>query len=289
MTRHAGSRARRASGSNSLHGKLAWWRGALLIAVWFVGFDVGAADVFADTQAFTPALQQVLSRAAQWAGLRVTVRAGSEEEILRAVARGEARIGVLSRELQGSAGAPLTRRLLGYDGVAVVVNGRNPVDTLTVSQVSAIYAREIRRWRDVGGTDRHVVRLLKDAGVGRAPFGGPTPAREAGADVHVVNGDLATVLFVAVDPLAIGYISLGAAKRLITEGVRVKWVRLDDVEPSAENIRRGNYRLAWPLYLVYSDAADAKTRRMVKRLLGPRGEQLLKDAGLLPAHGGVKR
>ena len=106
--------------------------------------------------------------------------------------------------------------------LAIIVNGRNPVSTLERDQVAAIYQQRIQRWREVGGVDRPIVRLTQ----GVSPFAGASGSEPvSGVSARPVSSDLATILFVAVDPYAIGYVSAATARQLIREGARIRIVQ----------------------------------------------------------------
>ena len=47
----------------------------------------------------------------------------------------------------------MTELVFAYDGIAVIVNDKNPVENLTKDQIKAIYTGRITNWREVGGED----------------------------------------------------------------------------------------------------------------------------------------
>ncbi len=52
------------------------------------------------------------------------------------------------------------------DAIAVVVHPSNPVDGLTLQQISDIYTGKITNWREVGGEDRPIVLLSRESNSG---------------------------------------------------------------------------------------------------------------------------
>ena len=52
------------------------------------------------------------------------------------------------------------------DAIAVVVNPSNPVQQLTLKQISDIYTGRITNWRQVGGEDRPIVLLSRESNSG---------------------------------------------------------------------------------------------------------------------------
>ncbi len=56
--------------------------------------------------------------------------------------------------------------VVARDAIAVVVHPSNPVDSLTLQQVSDIYTRRITNWSQVGGEDRPIVLLSRESNSG---------------------------------------------------------------------------------------------------------------------------
>jgi phosphate transport system substrate-binding protein len=66
----------------------------------------------------------------------------------------------------GHLGNPTTEHVVALDGIAVIVNSRNPVSQLSIPQVRAIYEGEIRNWKEVGGDDAAIELLGRDRNSG---------------------------------------------------------------------------------------------------------------------------
>ena len=88
---------------------------------------------------------------------------------VNSILNGSASIGVFRGKIddaaheiiKGSAGDVAsfdTRRDIGVYAVAILVNDRNPVRTLTLSQVEALYRKNEMKWAAVGGKDNEVMR-----------------------------------------------------------------------------------------------------------------------------------
>jgi phosphate transport system substrate-binding protein len=56
--------------------------------------------------------------------------------------------------------------VIARDAIAVIVNPSNPVNHLTLEQLSKIYRGEINNWQEVGGEDRPIVRLSRETNSG---------------------------------------------------------------------------------------------------------------------------
>ncbi|MBI3242065.1 MAG: PstS family phosphate ABC transporter substrate-binding protein [Chloroflexi bacterium] len=56
--------------------------------------------------------------------------------------------------------------VVAKDAIAIVVNPANPVNRLSLPQLSAIYSGQITNWREVGGDDRPIVLLSRESNSG---------------------------------------------------------------------------------------------------------------------------
>ncbi|MRR32624.1 PstS family phosphate ABC transporter substrate-binding protein, partial [bacterium] len=56
--------------------------------------------------------------------------------------------------------------VIARDAIAVIVNPENPIDELTLEQISQIYRGDISNWKEVGGDDRPIVRLSRETNSG---------------------------------------------------------------------------------------------------------------------------
>ncbi len=61
-------------------------------------------------------------------------------------------IGMASRELKDEEkSAGLTATVIAIDGIAVIVNDNNPIETMTKDQVKSVYVGETTDWSQLNG------------------------------------------------------------------------------------------------------------------------------------------
>lgn len=106
------------------------------------------------------------------------VTTNSTTQAFDALLDGSADIGMASRRitpdearaLRGSgAGSmidPAQEHILAVDSIVVITHPDNPVNTLSVDQLAAIYTGEIRNWADLGGPDLPIVVVHREADSG---------------------------------------------------------------------------------------------------------------------------
>ncbi|MBA3725287.1 MAG: phosphate ABC transporter substrate-binding protein [Armatimonadetes bacterium] len=59
---------------------------------------------------------------------------------------------------------------VALDGLAILVNGANPVKSLTMQQLAAIYTGRVKNWKQVGGPDLGIVVFSRDSNSGTYGF-----------------------------------------------------------------------------------------------------------------------
>jgi phosphate transport system substrate-binding protein len=138
------------------------------------------------------------------------------------------------------------------DGVALIVHASNPVRQLTERQIADIYTGRTTDWAAVGGTDAPITVVNKAEGRSTLElFASHFQLDRTAIRAHVVIGDnLHGVRTVAGDPHAIGYVSVGTAEFERTNGVPIRMLPMNGVEPSTATVRDGRFPLSRPLNLV---------------------------------------
>ena len=183
--------------------------------------------------------------------------------------------------------------------IAVVVNKSNPIDTLSIAQLSSIFTEPIRRrvyshWSQVGVQGELGAEAIHPCGLpwsdhypSQDPtFGEYMFSRKLGGGQPVVNyrmfATYAEVLRnVASDALAIGFVSANE----ISPDVKVLSLTSGDIggasSPTAADIHSGHYPLDRYLYLygrvVSGKPFDPFVKEYMKMLLSKEGQQIVSD------------
>ena len=158
---------------------------------------------------------------------------------------------------------------VGIEAFVFFVNEKNPVDSLTVEQVRAIYAGEHKNWSDVGGANRVINPVTRLAGSGS----------QSAMDAFMGDRKIAPK-----SPLAIFGASIGFSFRYYMDGIvgneSVKMIALNGVYPSAENIRNGTYPIIAKFYAIYrADNANPNIPVLIDWILSDEGQTLIEKSG----------
>lgn len=91
-------------------------------------------------------------------------------------------------------------------------------------------------------------------------------------DAEVVNKTDVMLQSVAGNPYGIGYVSLGSLSD------QVKAVPIENVEPSAENIQNGRYKIARPFYLAHKPEVSELAKDFIGFILSKEGQDVVAES-----------
>ena len=205
------------------------------------------------------------------------------------VKKGIAEVGMSSRYLtEGEYTEDLAVLPIAFDGLAVVVNHTNIVDNLDREQLYDIYKGKITNWKEVGGNDRRIAVVTREASSGsRYSFEsllGLTKVIKGRqvSDINpnnlVVNSNSMVKTIVTHNPHAIGFISEGSVDSSIKE------LKFEGVEATPANISAKKYELSRPFFILYKkDKLSKDGNDFVKFVQSKRGQELIHQYGYTPA------
>lgn len=199
---------------------------------------------------------------------------------IEAVASGSADIGNASRHLKDEEKAKgVVENIVALDGIAVCVDRGNTVKGLTGQQLADIYTGAIIRWSELGGADIPIVVVGREAGSGtRMAFEEILKVEDKCAYANELDSTGAVMARVVSTPGAIGYVSLDVVN------ASVKTLSLENVEPTAENIRAGRYLLSRPFVMATKGEISAQNvlvQAWFEFVYGEEGQSIAEQAGLI--------
>lgn len=217
--------------------------------------------------------------------LRVDVQTGGSSRGVRDAREGLADIGMVSRALKESE-SDLTSYLIGLDGITMIVHKDNPVTELTTEQIIAIYTGKIRDWGEVGGKPGRIV--IENKAEGRSTlelfldhFKLTSP--QITADVVVGDNEQAIKVIVG-NPLAIGYVSIGAAVYSADTGLPIKPLPLNGIKPTVEAVKEKKFPIVRELNLVVKGEATGLPKEFITFAQPPEVSDLVKDLFYVSLH-----
>jgi phosphate transport system substrate-binding protein len=199
---------------------------------------------------------------------------------IEAVLAKTADIGNASRSLKDtekSAGA--VENIVAIDGIAVIIDKANAVTDLTKDQLIKIYKGELTNWKDLGGADQPIVVIGRESGSGtRGAFEELLAIEDQCKYSNEINSTGGVMAKVASTPGSIGYVSLDVLDDSVTA------LKLEGVEPTAENIKAGTYFLNRPFVMATIGEISEQNeivQAFFQYLKSDEGKQLIESIGLI--------
>ena len=228
--------------------------------------------------------------------MRISVTGGGSGTGIAAMINGTADIANASREMKPEEVSAAEANgifpqefVVARDAIAVVINPSNPVDRLTMQQVSDIYTGKISNWRQVGGGDRPVVLLSRESNSGTYVYFLENVIRLGKNDSQLLFSP-DTLLMpssegisteVRQNPNALGYDGLG----YVTADQKMVAIARDEngpyVLPSAETVNDGSYPISRPLYMYTSGKPSGPIKAYLDWVLGE-GQAMVAGLGFVP-------
>lgn len=174
---------------------------------------------------------------------------------------------------------------IALDGIAVIVNPRNSVNRLSLSQLKAIYTGRITNWKQLGGPDMAIVPISRDSSSGTfevfstIALGGARVTPDA--LLQASNGAVADI--VSRTPGAVGYVGIG----YLSSRVKAIQVRTEDpdssyVTPSYASVQSGKYPMARELFVFTNGSPAGAVLEFIDFMMSPDGQKLAEEEGFVP-------
>lgn len=253
--------------------------------------DIGSDTIVNLALAWAEAYQQVDAE------VRISVSGGGTGTGLAALINGTTDIANASRQIKAEEisdahknGIDPYEIEIARDAIAVIVHPANPVQHLTLPQISDIYRGKIKNWRELGGDDRPIVLLSRESNSGTHVFfleqvvrlGQTNNKTLFSVDTLLLPSSEGITAEVRQNPNAIGYDGLG----YVTPDVKMVAVAAtadgEFVLPSVETVNNGKYPIARPLFMYTRGEPAGAIKQYLDWILSPAGQHIVAQLGFVP-------
>ena len=234
----------------------------------------------------------------QFPQVRISVTGGGSGTGLTALINGTVDIANASRQIKTEeleaarkAGYDPQEFVIARDAIAILVNPSNPVDHLTLEQLSLIYRGEINNWSEVGGEDREIVRLSRETNSGTHVYflesvirkGNSNDKSIFSADTLLLPSSEGIIAEVKDNPNAIGYDSLG----YITPDVKLLGISSlenpdDFILPSLVTVNNNTYLISRDLYMYTLDEPVGVIQDYMDWIRSDEAQKIVSELGFIP-------
>lgn len=227
--------------------------------------------------------------------MRISVTGGGSGTGIAALINGTTDIANASRTMKDEELAAAEKNgisplefAVARDAIAVVVNPSNPVQGLTLQQLSDIYTHKITNWRDLGGKDGPIVLLSRESNSGTYVYFlenvirlGEKSDAMFSPETLLMPSSEGISTEVRQNPNAIGYDGLG----YVTADQKVVPVARDAqspyVMPSVATVNDDTYPISRALFMYTAGEPAGPLKAYLDWILGD-GQTLVSTLGFVP-------
>jgi phosphate transport system substrate-binding protein len=285
-----------------------------LVVASFGGCSKGGEDAKGQPKAAKTVIQNkgsdtMVNLAQAWAEAYREVQTDVEVEVsgggsgvgLAALTRGAVDIANASRDIKPQEAEAVKQNtgkapgefIVGYDALAVYVHKDNPMEEITLAQISQIYEEggTTTKWSELGVTlpsgQDEIIRVSRQSSSGTYEFlrEHVLHNRDFKLGSRDLNGSKEVVELVANTPGAIGYSGMGYA----TAGVKMLRVAREAgapaVPPSVAATLDKSYPIARSLHLYTVGEPQGAVKAYIDWILGEVGQRIVAESGYVPVAG----
>jgi phosphate transport system substrate-binding protein len=229
--------------------------------------------------------------------VRISVTGGGSGTGIAALVNGTVDVANASRQIKDeevaeaqSNGVEPVEFIIARDAIAVIVNPENPVNELTLQQISDIYSGKIQNWSEVGGEDRPIVRLSRETNSGTHVYFLETVLRLGNSEdktlfstnTLLLPSSEGIIAEVRQNPNAIGYDGLG----YVPHDLKTIAIAEQDggayVLPSIPTVNDKTYAIARDLYMYTNGQPTGVVKEYLDWILSTEAQQIVADLGFVP-------
>ena len=224
--------------------------------------------------------------------IAIYVSAGGSGSGAKSVIDGTSDFGMLAREVKDKEKEQIPDMQefkLGIDALTVSINPENPLlkikDDLSTEDVKKIFSGEYKKWSDLDSTlpETEIVVVIRDLGGGahevfQKNVMGETEVRKDAIQAPSM-GALVTKIIENKD--AIGYASFGMVNQ--NQG-KLTPLKVDNVEPTKENIINGSYKISRPLIAIKKGALTDAQQAFIDHLKSKESSEIIEKLGFIPVN-----
>ncbi len=205
---------------------------------------------------------------------------------ITAIIDNTAQIGMSSREAKATEqstalakGSKLTPTIVAYDGLAVIVNEKNPIANLTKKQVEQIFTGDVTDWSAVGGPAGKISIYTRNTSSGTYSDWKELAMkkRDYAGSSQKMAGNEQIAAEVAKNPNGVGYVGLAYTK---APGIKV--LKVENVVLSDETVRSKAWAYARPTFYYTNGEAAGEAKKFIDFTLSEEGQAVARQVGFVP-------
>ncbi|MGI2336071.1 MAG: PstS family phosphate ABC transporter substrate-binding protein [Dehalogenimonas sp.] len=191
-----------------------------------------------------------------------------------------------------AAGITVVETKVALDALSVVVNPANPIDNLTIEQLSDIYSGKITNWNQVGGNNAPIVVMSRDTNSGTYAYfleevvqlilaGKKDTSIQYAPAVQLLPSTEVGINQVTQNVNAIFYAGLGYLDNSVKAlGIKAT-AEAPAVLPSVATAKDSSYAIARYLYFYTNGTPTGVIKAFIDFALSPAGQIIVEEQGFV--------
>ncbi len=181
--------------------------------------------------------------------------------------------------------------VVAIDALAIITNLENPVDELSIDQLSDMYTGRITNWKEVGGKDAPIILLSRETNSGTHVYFLEEVVRRGtkeNEDIFapqtlLMPSSVGIISEVRRNPNAVGYDGLGYVD---AEHEKIISIAADSdseyIPPTLETASAGTYPLARNLFMYTAGEPSGQLADYLQWILSDEGQDIVAQLGFVP-------
>jgi len=174
---------------------------------------------------------------------------------------------------------------IAHDGIAIIVNPANSVQSISLDQVKAIYNGSITSWSSIPGagvsnSNNQIVLVGRDSSSGTRTYFDQSVMQSTNDSLtmHEDNSNGAVLQEVAQTPGAIGYISIGYLDNTV-KALPIQLANGTTIAPTVATVKDKTYPIHRDLYMITNGQPTGLTQDYINYLLSADGQKIVVAQG----------
>lgn len=227
---------------------------------------------------------------------RISVTGGGSGAGISSLLNKEIEIADSSRKIKESEiqsakekGIEIAEIPVATDTLSVVLNPRNGVEKLTISQLSLVFGGNITNWKEIGGEDKKITLYGRQSTSGTYTYFMEEVVKgDYSPQIRNMEGNQAIIEAIRQDASGIGYVGVGY---LVDEnGIQLTGIKTISVARTTDSeyinpldeSKLDNYPISRKLYQYVSKNSTEDFKNLLLFELSKEGQEIVKKSGFIP-------
>lgn len=184
-------------------------------------------------------------------------------------------------------GLDLTMTPIGREAFVFFVNQKNPVENLSVDQITDIYMGKVTNWEQIGGESEPIRAFQRPE-----DSGSQTALQSLMKGMPIMkppSENIATGMGGIINEVsqyrnyknAIGFTFRFYSTEMV-DNDQIKLLEINGVAPTKENIRTDTYPMTSEFYIVTAGSDNPNVKPLIEWILSEQGQALVEKVGYVP-------